>query len=86
MIGPWSYVLCAPGDEDECHKGHEHGERSEREELAFSIPAGVMDESRESQKWFPSGHPHHEGHDVCSQAPVRVAMVLEVHHHEQLWE
>ena len=83
-----SYLHRQPRDERQREQRHAHGHGPEGEQLHLGdgVPAGVVDEGGQAQHLLPPGEAHQSRHDVGCERAVRVAVLLEVHHHQQLRE
>lgn len=81
----WKSVY-SPRDKDEGDEWHKHGEGAEGEQLHAVLVARKFDQGLQTELRLAAGQADEEGDDVGRETAVRVAMVLEVHHHQQLRE
>lgn len=77
-----------PRDERQREQRQRHRHSPEREQLHLinRVPAGVVDERGQPQQLLAAREAHQPRHDVRGQRAVRVAVLLKVHHHQQLRE
>lgn len=81
-------LLGPPRDKDQRNQAEKHGHGAEGKQLRIrlNIVTWIMDEGRQTQDSLASRQPDEQCHNVGRKAAIGIAMLLEVHHHEQLWE
>ena len=79
-------VLRQQGKGHDRNQRQDHGQRAEWKQLLFAVPAREVDERFQADQRLPTGYTEDEADDVGGYASVRVAVLFEVHHHQQLRE
>lgn len=81
-------LLGPPGDKDERNQAdqHSHGAEGKQLRVGLLIIARIVYESRQPQDGLSARQPNEERNYVGRQAAIGVAVLLEVHHHQQLRE
>lgn len=77
-----------PGYEDQRDERQHHGHCAEGEQLDVvdGVVPRVVDNGWQPQELLPARESDQQRHNVSGQRPVRVAVLLEVYHHQQLRE